>query len=75
MFNVFAWIRSGVRQAVLAGFADAVSDVTASRVEDGDARLARLLSPSASVDVTPPAADELPAPGGNGKGREAKARS
>jgi hypothetical protein len=76
MFNVFAWIRSGVRQAVLAGLADAVSDVTATRVEDGDVRLSRLLSPSAPVDVTTPAADDLLAPGGNGKGsRKVKARN
>jgi hypothetical protein len=55
--------------------AAAVSDVTATRVEDGYVRLAPLLAPSMPVDVTPTAADELPAHGGNGKGKRAKARS
>lgn len=81
MLNVFSWLRNAVRQAVLAGIADAVQQLTSGNADDpsdvGEARLGRLLTEQpAPVDLTPPApaqeqanghAAEAPVPAGRSR--------
>lgn len=75
MLNIFGWIRTQARQAMLAGIADAVTDIANSAAADADLRLQRLLNGKGAVDVVP---EPLPAPepdaSGNGHDRK-KARA
>ncbi len=42
-FNLFDWIREGVRRSVILGFSDAMEAIGNPEGEDGRARLAQLL--------------------------------
>ena len=49
-FNLFDWIREGVRRSVILGFSDAMEAVGNPDGEDGRARLAQLLpAPTAAA--------------------------
>jgi hypothetical protein len=50
-FNLFDWIREGVRRSVILGFSDAMEAIGNPDGEDGRARLAQLL-PATSTAAT-----------------------
>jgi len=47
-FNLFDWIREGVRRSVILGVSDAMESIGNPEGEDGRARLAHLLPASAA---------------------------
>lgn len=50
-FNLFTWIREGVRQSVLLGVSDAVTQIGTPYHDDGaNARLQELLLPAENLD-------------------------
>jgi len=51
-FNLFDWIREGVRRSVILGVSDAMESIGNPDGEDGRARLAHLL-PAAAVGAEP----------------------
>ena len=67
------WVREGVRQAVVLGFADAIEDVgTRSRDEDFGATLAQSLRERLAASPEEPTVIEST---GTGKGRRRLGRS
>ncbi len=70
--SFFHWVREGVRQAVVLGFADAIEDVgTRSRDEDFGASLAQSLRERLAVSAEPTVIEST----GAGKGRRRLGRS
>lgn len=70
--SFFHWVREGVRQAVVLGFADAIEDVgQRSRDEDFGAGLAQSLRDRLAVAAEPKVIDSAAAP----KGRRRLGRS
>lgn len=68
----FQWVREGVREAVVLGFADAVEDVgTRSREEDFGATLAQSLRERLAVKSEPTVIDSA----ATAKGRRRLGRS
>lgn len=70
--SFFHWVREGVRQAVVLGFADAIEDVgTRSRDEDFGASLAQSLRERLAVSAEPTVIEST----GSAKGRRRLGRS
>ena len=70
--SFFHWVREGVRQAVVLGFADAIEDVgTRSRDEDFGASLAQSLRERLAVSAEPTVIESS----GSAKGRRRLGRS
>jgi hypothetical protein len=71
--SFFHWVREGVRQAVVLGFADAIEDVgTRNRDEDFGATLAQSLRERLAANATEPTVIESQ---GSAKGRRRLGRS
>jgi hypothetical protein len=71
--SFFHWVREGVRQAVVLGFADAIEDVgTRSREEDFGATLAQSLRERLAVTAEPTVIESSAA---GSKGRRRLGRS
>jgi hypothetical protein len=69
--SFFHWVREGVREAVVLGFADAVEDIgTRSREEDFGASLAQSLRDRLAVKTEPTVIESA-----EGKGRRRLGRS
>jgi hypothetical protein len=63
--SLFEWVRAGVRQAVVLGFADAMEDVgSRTREEDFGATLAQSLRSRLEVQPEPTVIESKPAAGG-----------
>jgi hypothetical protein len=70
--SFFQWVREGVRQAVVLGFADAIEDVgQRSRDEDFNANLAQSLRDRLAVAAEPNVIESSASP----KGRRRLGRS
>ncbi len=70
--SFFHWVREGVRQAVVLGFADAIEDVgTRSRDEDFGASLAESLRERLAASAEPTVIES----NGGAKGRRRLGRS
>jgi len=70
--SFFQWVREGVRQAVVLGFADAIEDVgSRARTEDFGPALAQSLRERLAVVPEPAVVDAaaVPAPGRRRLGR------
>lgn len=68
--SLFEWVRAGVRQAVVLGFADAMEDVgSRSRDEDFGATLAQSLRGRLDVQPEPTVIESKPAGGRRRLGR------
>jgi hypothetical protein len=71
--SFFNWVREGVRQAVVLGFADAIEDVgSRSREEDFGASLAQSLRERLAASASEPTVIESQ---GSSKGRRRLGRS
>lgn len=63
--SLFEWVRAGVRQAVVLGFADAMEDVgSRTREEDFGATLAQSLRSRLDVQPEPTVIESKPVAGG-----------
>jgi hypothetical protein len=63
--SLFEWVRAGVRQAVVLGFADAMEDVgSRTREEDFGATLAQSLRSRLDVQPEPTVIESKPVTGG-----------
>ncbi len=68
--SLFEWVRAGVRQAVVLGFADAMDDVgNRSRDEDFGATLAQSLRGRLDVQPEPTVIESKPSGGRRRLGR------
>jgi hypothetical protein len=52
-FNLFDWIREGVRRSVIQGVADAMNSIGNPDGDDGRARIAHLLPVAAEASAEP----------------------
>jgi hypothetical protein len=53
-FNLFDWIREGVKRSVIQGVTEALDSIGSPAGDDGPARLGRLLVPAVEGPPTPP---------------------
>ena len=68
--SLFEWVRAGVRQAVVLGFADAMEDVgSRTREEDFGATLAQSLRSRLDVHPEPTVVESKPTSGRRRLGR------
>jgi hypothetical protein len=55
-FNLFDWIREGVKRSVIQGVTEALDSIGSPAGDDGPARLSRLLVPVVEGPTTPTSA-------------------